>query len=299
MVQPIDYATLAGGFQDPQEAFANTIKLRQYYLQQQKAAEDARLAQEQTMRMQADLKDYTTNPDPKKLANLHLNYPLLKGGLDAYTQTLSDADKRTTTDFATKALGLNRAGKTDQVLGLFDTYINAAKESGRPDMVRVLTDSKKTFESIGSSVEANEVMQTREALIASGLAATGKDGLDLYEKIWNAQDGAKLDTATIKNLQAEGYVLGTPEFQAAIKSEREKITTTLPGGGFYSGSPAGLAQILGGQPLPSDVQKGPPRRPTTKEEFDKLPPGSIFIDPNGVTREKPGGQTGNPSGGFR
>lgn len=290
MVQPIDYATLAGGFQSPQESFTNTIKLREYYLQQQKAAEDARKAKEQTVQMQADLQDYTTEPNPQKLASLHLRYPVLKQSLDSYTQTLSDADKRTTTDFATQAFGLNRAGRTDDVLSLFDRYIAGAEK--RPEMVRVFKDAKETYLKI-------EDPKAREALIGSVLAGTGKDGLDLYDKIWNAQDGAKLDTATIKNLQAEGYVLGTPEFQAAIKSEREKITTTLPGGGFYSGSPAGLAQILGGQPLPSDVQKGPPRRPTTKEEFDKLPPGSIFIDPNGVTREKPGGQTGNPSGGFR
>jgi hypothetical protein len=290
MVQPINYADLAGGFQSPQEAFTNTIKLREYYLQQQKAAEDARLAKEKTMRMEADLKDYTTNPDPQKLATLHLNYPVLKESLNSYTETLSDADKRTTTDFATQAFGLNRAGKTEDVIGLFDRYIAGAEK--RPDMLRVLKDAKETYSKI-------EDPKAREALIGSVLAGTGKDGLELYDKIWNAQEGAKLDTATIKNLQAEGYVLGTPEFAAAMKAEREKITTTLPGGGFYTGSPAGLAQILGGQPSPSNVQKGPPRRPTTKEEFDKLPPGSIFIDPNGVTREKPGGQTAAPSGNFR
>jgi hypothetical protein len=292
MVQPIDYATLAGGFQSPQEAFMNVLQVRQSVVKQEKEAAEK-------LSMKKDLEDYKSAPTPQKLANLQLNYPSLKGSLDAYTQTLSDADKRTTTDFATQAFGLNRAGKTDQVLSLFDTYINAATESGRPDMARVLKDSKKTFETIGD-LEPNESLKAREALIGSVLAGTGKDGLELYDKIWNAQEGAKLDTATIKNLQAEGYVLGTPEFAAAMKAEREKITTTLPGGGFYTGSPAGLAQILGGQPSPSNVQKGPPRRPTTKEEFDKLPPGSIFIDPNGVTREKPGGQTSaTQSGNFR
>jgi hypothetical protein len=98
---------------------------------------------------------------------------------------------------------------------------------------------------------------------------------------------------------AEGFVPGTPEFRAALTRARTKITTTLPGGGFYSGSEEGLTALLGGQPMPSNLQKGPPRKPTTKEEFDKLPPGAIFIDPNGVTREKPGGQTATPSGNFR
>lgn len=177
MVQPIDYAQLAGGFQSPQEAFANTIKLREYYLQQQKAAEDARLAKEKAIQMEADLKDYTTAPTPQKLANLHLRYPALKESLNAYTQTLSDADKKTTTEFATQAFGLNRAGKADQVLSLFDTYIKAATDSGRSDMAQVLKDSKNTFSTITDP-------KAREALIGSVLAGTGKEGLDLYDKIW-------------------------------------------------------------------------------------------------------------------
>jgi hypothetical protein len=41
--------------------------------------------------------------------------------------------------------------------------------------------------------------------------------------------------------------------------------------------------------------------PKTKQEYDALPPGTEFIDPNGTRRTKPGGQTGAtaPSGGFR
>ena len=286
MVQPIDYATLAGGFQSPQEAFANTIKLREYYLQQKKAAEDARLAQEQTMRMQAELKDYQSAPTPQKLANLHLNYPSLKGSLDAYTQTLSDADKRTTTDFATQAFGLNRAGKTDQVLGLFDTYINAATESGRSDMARVLQDSKKTFETI-------EKQEAREALIGSVLAGTGKDGLDLYDKIWKSN--IDLDTSMIKNVMVlTGSKPGTPEFDAEFRKQMDKITITRPDGTFIQGTPDEIREVLGqtgGKVIP---------RVSTKEEAMRLPPGTRFIGPDGLPYVVPkkGGQTESPSGNF-
>jgi hypothetical protein len=184
MVQPIDYATLAGGFQSPQEAFMNVLQVRQSVVKQEKEAAEK-------LSMKKDLEDYKSAPTPQKLANLQLNYPSLKGSLDAYTQTLSDADKRTTTDFATQAFGLNRAGKTDQVLSLFDTYINAATESGRPDMARVLQDSKKTFETI-------ENLEPREALIGSVLAGTGKEGLDLYDK--DLESNIDLDTSMIKNV---------------------------------------------------------------------------------------------------
>jgi hypothetical protein len=255
-------------------------------LQQQKAAEDARLAQEQTMRMQADLKDYTTNPDPKKLANLHLNYPSLKGSLDAYTQTLSDADKRTTTDFATQAFGLNRAGKTDQVLGLFDTYINAATESNRSDMARVLKDSKKTFETI-------EDPAAREALIGSVLAGTGKEGLDLYDKIWASN--LDLDTSVIKNIVALGFKPSTPEFQAELRKQMDKITITRPDGTFIQGTPEEIREVLGqtgGKVIP---------RVSTKEEAMRLPPGTRFIGPDGLPYVVPkkGGQTESPSGNFQ
>ena len=286
MVQPINYAQLVGGFQSPQEAFANTIKLREYYLQQQKAAEDARLAKEQSAQMQIDLQDYTTAPTPQKLANLHLRYPSLKQGLDAYTQTLSDADKKTTTEFATQAFGLNRAGKTDQVLGLFDTYIKAATDSGRSDMARVLTDSKNTFSTI-------EDPAAREALIGSVLAGTGKDGLDLYDKIWASN--LDLDTSVIKNIVALGYKPGTPEFQAELRKQMDKITITRPDGTFIQGTPDEIRDVLGqggGRVLP---------RVSTLEEARKLPPGTRFIGPDGNLYEVPikGGQTEKPSGTFQ
>ena len=286
MVQPIDYATLAGGFQSPQEAFTNTIKLREYYLQQQKAAEDARLAKEKSAQMKVELEDYTTAPNPQKLANLYLNYPSLKGGLDAYTQTLSDADKKTTTEFATQAFGLNRAGKTDQVIGLFDTYINAATESGRPDMARVLKDSKKTFETI-------ENPEAREALIGSVLAGTGKEGLDLYEKIWSSN--LDLDTSVIKNIVALGFKPGTPEFQAELRKQMDKITITRPDGTFIQGTPEEIREVLGqtgGKVIP---------RVSTKEEAMRLPPGTKFIGPDGLPYVVPkkGGQTESPSGNFQ
>jgi len=240
---------------------------------------------EEAQRMKQDLADYQSAPNPQKLANLHLNYPSLKGSLDAYTQTLSDADKRTTTDFATQAFGLNRAGKTDQVIGLFDTYINAATESGRPDMARVLKDSKKTFETI-------ENPDAREALIGSVLAGTGKEGLDLYDKIWASN--LDLDTSVIKNIVALGFKPGTPEFQAELRKQMDKITITRPDGTFIQGTPDEIRDVLGqtgGKVIP---------RVSTKEEAMRLPPGTRFIGPDGLPYVVPnkGGQTASPSGNF-
>ena len=279
MVQPVNYAALAGGFQSPQEAFMNVLQVRQSVVKQEKEAAEK-------LRMKQDLEDYKSAPTPQKLANLHLNYPPLKGSLDAYTQTLSDADKRTTTDFATQAFALNRAGKTDQVLGLFDTYINAATESGRPDMARVLKDAKKTFETI-------EKPEAREALIGSVLAGTGKDGLDLYDKIWKSN--IDLDTSMIKNVMVlTGSKPGTPEFNAEFRKQMDKVTITRPDGTFIQGTPDEIREVLGqtgGKVIP---------RVSTKEEAMRLPPGTRFIGPDGFPYVVPkkGGQTESPSGNF-
>jgi hypothetical protein len=177
--------------------------LREAYLQQQKAREDAQ-------NMQADLAAYTSAPTPQKLADLHLKYPALKESLNAYTQTLSDADKRTTTEFATQAFGLNRAGKTEDVLSLFDRYITGAETSGRTDIARVMRDAKDTYSKI-------EDQNAREGLIGSVLAGTGKDGLDLYDKIWNAS-GANEQTAFQKDLKAGGI---DPESEEGRKKARQ------------------------------------------------------------------------------
>lgn len=261
MVQPIDYATLAGGFQSPQEAFTNTIKLREYYLQQQKAAEDARLAKEKTVQMEADLKDYTTNPDPQKLASLHLRYPTLKQGLDAYTQTLSDADKRTTTDFATQAFVLNRGGKTEDVLSLFDRYIAGAEK--RPDMVRVFKDAKDAYSKIDD-------LKAREALIGSVLAGTGKEGLELYEKIFNVDK----DLSPVgKEYQDRVRIQGKEAADAWLKLEGEKLFAVPEGGELVAGS-----SILGKGPITG-----------------KAAPPTVTFKPLPAI----GGQTDKPSGNFR
>lgn len=292
MVQPINYAQLAGGFQSPQEAFANTIKLREYYLQQQKAAEDARLAKEKATQMEADLKDYTTAPTPQKLANLHLRYPALKESLNAYTQTLSDADKKTTTEFATQAFGLNRAGKADQVISLFDTYIKAATDSGRSDMAQVLKDSKNTFSTITDP-------KAREALIGSVLAGTGKEGLDLYDKIWNAQDQIEA-TSFQKDLAAGGIDPNSEEGRRKARQFAELkidpiVEMETPTGGKFVGRESVYFSLYGGgaeKPTPKELPK-----------VGEVRGGYRFAggDPSDKSNwiKVEGGQTEPPSGTFQ
>lgn len=253
MVQPIDYATLAGGFQSPQQAFMNVLQVRESVVKQEKAAEEAR-------RMKQDLEDYQSAPSPQKLANLQLNYPSLKSSLDAYTQTLSDADKRTTTDFATQAFGLNRYGKPEDVVNLFDTYIAGAEK--RPDMMRVLKDAKATYLKI-------EDPKAREALIGSVLAGTGKEGLELYEKIYGKDENL---SPVGKEYQDRVRIQGKDAADAWLKLEGEKLVAVQEGGAVYTGS-----DLLGNGPITGrTAPKGVTFKPITE-----------------------GGQTEKPSGNFR
>jgi hypothetical protein len=259
---------------------------RQQQEAQQQQQLDRQRAAQQAQQMQSDLQDYTTAPTPQKLANLYLRYPSMKESLNAYTQTLSDADKKTTTEFATQAFGLNRSGKPEAVLSLFDRYISGAEASGRTDIARAMQAAKETF-------SATDNQDAREALIASVLAGTGKDGLDLYKNIWSSN--LDLDTSVIKNIVALGYKPGTPEFQAELRKQMDKITITRPDGTFIQGTPDEIRDVLGqsgGRVLP---------RVASQAEASRLAPGTEFIGPDGRVYRVPakGGQTENPSGTFQ
>jgi len=286
MVAPYNYSI---NVPNPLAGFLQGMQIGQAQRQQQEAQQQQQLdrqrAAQQAQQMQSDLQDYTTAPTPQKLANLYLRYPAMKESLNSYTQTLSDADRRTTTEFATQAFGLNRSGKTEDLMGLFDRYITAS-ENSRPELTRILRDTKDTISKI-------EDPAAREALIGSVLANTGKDGLDLYKNIWASN--LDLDTAQIKNVVALGFKLGTPEFQAELKRQMDKVTLSRPDGTFIVGTPEEIRGVLGqggGTVVP---------RVSTLEEANRLPPGTEFIGPDGKPYRVPrkGGQTASPSGTFQ
>jgi hypothetical protein len=278
MVQPYDYSL---GTPSTTESFLAGV---QSYQNQQKvdaaraaaAAEQAKFDQARNFSLEAQ--EVAKNPTPEKLSALYAKYPLFGADLDRFSKSLASNDRRTYGSTLNDAIIAKDSGKTpEEVAAIYTRGAEAAKNSNRTDIAEKFEAAAKM--ALNASMDDNFAAR-------SLYNAIDPEGYKLI-----ADSAVKLDTTTIKELVAEGFVPGTPEFKAALTRERTKVTTTLPGGGFYSGSEEGLTAILGGQPLPSNLQKGPPRQPTTKEEFDKLPPGAFFIDPNGVTREKPGGQT--------
>lgn len=286
MVQPYDYSL---GTPSPTESFLAGIQSGQNQQKVNAARVSAQAEQDKvdrarnfSLRAQQVAKD----PKPENLSALYAEFPEYGADLDRFGKSLAANDKRTYGSVLQDAIIAKDSNKTpEEISAIYTSGAEAARNSNRPD----IADKFDAAAKMALNPNMNDNFAAR-----SLYHAIDPEGYKLI-----ADSAVKLDTSTIKELIAEGFVPGTPEFKAALTRERTKVTTTLPGGGFYSGSEEGLTRILGGQPAPSNVQKGPPRQPTTKEEFDKLPPGAIFIDPNGVTREKPGGQTATPSGNFQ
>ena len=287
MVQPYDYSL---GTPSTTESFLAGV---QSYQNQQKvdaaraaaAADQAKVDRARNFSLKAQ--QVAKDPKPENLSALYAEFSEYGADIDRFAKSLGENDKRTFGTIFQDAIIAKRSGRpAEEIAAIYANGAEAAKNSNRPDLVEKFSIAKD----IAMNKDMNDDFTARSYLF--------RIDPDAYKMIQESE--VKLDTATIKELEAEGFVRGTPEFKAALTRERTKVTTTLPGGGFYSGSEEGLARILGGQPAPTSVQKGPPRQPTTKEEFDKLPPGAFFIDPYGVTREKPGGQTSTTqSGNFQ
>ena len=172
MPQPYDYSQLVGGFQSPQGAFVDAIKLRDMYVQEQKAK------QEQAS-VQADLATLQANPTPQAYAEFYLKHPAMKEQVENYRKTLSEADNRFIVDTAQEAFLLNRAGRTADVLNLFDQRIEALQNSGRQDMVESAKKAKRLYE-IAPDQKSREN--------ALGMILYNYGGGDTYEKVWGSSE---------------------------------------------------------------------------------------------------------------
>ena len=286
MVQPFDYTLKTPSTTESFLAGVQAYQSQQKAIAAQTAAQAEQDKVNRARNFSLKAQQVAKDPKPENLSALYAEFPEYGADLDRFSKSLAANDKRTYGSVLQNAIIAKDSNKTpEEIAAIYTSGAEAARNSNRQDIAEKFDAAAK----MALNPNMNDNFAAR-----SLYNAIDPEGYKLI-----ADSAVKLDTSTIKELVAEGFVPGTPEFKAALTRERTKVTTTLPGGGFYSGSEEGLTRILGGQPAPTNVQKGPPRQPTTKEEFDKLPPGAIFIDPNGVTREKPGGQTGAPSGNFQ
>lgn len=111
----------------------------------------------------------------------------------------------------------------------------------------------------------------------------GFDALKDYQGKFSPQalDGAIANAGLVKDF------LGTQEIKWQQVGERPSFATDA------MGRPIGSANPYSGAGGTAEMAA-----PTSKEEFDALPPGATFKAPDGTTRVKPGGGGSNVTGGF-
>lgn len=284
---PIDYsAAIVNPLQSVLQGFQLGTQLRA----QQEARAKERAQQEAMIRKQEAMAsimrpDVTFN-DVMKVAQ---QFPDEAKALTEQFSAMDKARKNTLFDAAGRAYSLiqpNEAGGFDgtKAITALEEYATAAENSG--DQA-----GAKQFRDMAQFIKMDPA--AGRATIALNLGMLDPD----RAKALTAAELGPIDTASVKNLIAEGLKPGTPEFKQAMNEERRKITVTLPGGGFFSGSPEKLQEIMGS--IPPNAQRGAIARPQSKAEFDALPPGSAFIAPDGTMRTKPGGPTQPASGSFQ
>lgn len=277
MPAPYDYLTPMGGVQSPMEAFAQSVQL-------QRAEAERKTALQRKQNMETDLQSLMVNPSPDAFAKFYLKYPEAKEKVEGYRKTISDADNKVIVDTAQEVFLLNRAGKTEDALKVFDTRIEALKNAGKVELAANAERAKRMYEIAPDQ-------QSRESALALTLYNYG--GGETYDKILKAGT-LDLDTSLIKNVVALGYTPGTPKFQKELRRQMDKVTITRPDGTFIQGTPDEIRSLtIGG--VPTKVIP----KVTSKEEAMKLPPGTEFIGPDNKPYKVPGGQTGSsPSGNF-
>lgn len=279
----INTVALMENMPDPGQAFAQAFQ----QAQQQRALQQQQLqAQSRQQQYQQFVQRLRTDRSPETMSEFMLAFPEQADAITKAFEPLDQAKKQSQIGFYGQALSALDRGDVETAKQVVQSRLEAARNT------------------IGAEQEAAELeyglslLDSNPDALRDGLASAVFT-LDpkRYEALY-ANKGLNLDTAIIKNLVAEGFEVGSPEFKEEMRKERSKVTVTLPGGGFFSGPADELKQMLGGT-LPPDAQRGPIPSPKSKAEFDALPAGAKFKAPDGTIRTKPGGGSSNATGGFR
>ncbi len=270
---------------NPLDAFAQSFQMVRGIQDDNARRQQEQVKQQQAMQRQRDLQgaiaNLRINPSPEAIAEFGLMFPEMKEQIDGYYSTLSSAKQATQKQVMSEVVIAQRTGRLDQVPSIFERYAVAAENSG--DMA-----AAKEYRDAAEFAKTNPEGAAETAKLRFGLI--DPDG---YKTLFDT--GIDLDTSQIKNLIAEGLKPGTPEFQAALREERTKVSFFHPEYGYVSGSPEFVQSVFGGS-APADTEKLP--RITTKEGYDALAPGQKYIGPDGKPYQKSGGAGSNASGNF-
>lgn len=269
---------------NPLGAFAQSYQLSRGIQDDMAARRQAEMdAQAQQVRqrdMVAAVMELRRNPSPEALAEFGLQFPEMKEGMTSYFATLEAGKKATLTGAARDVLIAQRAG--GNVQQVFERYAAAAENSNDEATAKIFRDAAEV-----AKTDPESAAETARVLL-------GFTDPDAYKLMY---DNSLYDTATIKDLIAEGLEYGTPEFQAALRSKREGDPWVgVPGVGLFLRKDLEAASA-GGQveafpSIPEGAIKMLVQNPSLRGDFDKKYGA-------GAAARVLGGGGSNATGGFR
>lgn len=239
--------------------------------------------QQQAMRqqdLQVAIQNLRMNPSPQAIADFGLQFPEMKEQMDGYFKTLSEAAKNAEVNAARDALIAERTG--GDIAAVYDRYAEAAENSRDPVAAKKFRDAAEFARQ--NPQGAAEVTKLHLAFA---------DG-EAYKRVF---DNSLYDTATIKELIAEGLEYGTPEFQDALRQKREGDPWVgVPGVGLFLRKDLEAAAAGGASDVTPSIPEGAVKmliqNPKLREDFDKK-------YGKGAADRVLGGAGGNASGNFR
>ena len=178
MPQPYDYSQLVGGFQSPQEAFVDALKMRQLYEQEQAKAKE----QADQKAYLADLQKTMQKPSAENWQALYAKYPMQYEQIAKIRQGTSPAKSNLFTATGVKLLQLDQAGDTEGVNNLLNETANAiangvAAGTIDQDTVQQFNDMRQSYGKITDPT-------ARRGTIAGLLAVyADKDQFDRVSKV--------------------------------------------------------------------------------------------------------------------
>ena len=248
---------------NPLQSFTQGIQVLEGLRGLQQQRQQEQLAQQQAEQQQMtqaafaqDVQAWQMNPSREGWAQLQFKYPQLAERAKPLAEMYGEQGKSAIISVGTQFL----TAQGEERAAVLDQAIVAAENSRLPEVKALFTEARDLYKTDPARAEA----AVRTALIQ-------EDG-DLYEKMFDKS--SLYDTATIKELIAEGLEYGTPEFQQALKDKREGDPwVAVPGVGLFMRDQLEAA-AAGGQTqampsIPEGAVKMLIQNPKLRGDFDK------------------------------
>ena len=248
---------------NPLQSFTQGIQVLEGLRGLQQQRQQEQLAQQQAEQQQMtqaafaqDVQAWQMNPSREGWAQLQFKYPQLAERAKPLAEMYGEQGKSAIISVGTQFL----TAQGEERAAVLDQAIVAAENSRLPEVKALFTEARDLYKTDPARAEA----AVRTALI--------QEDDDLYEKMFDKS--SLYDTATIKELIAEGLEYGTPEFQQALKDKREGDPwVAVPGVGLFMRDQLEAA-AAGGQTqampsIPEGAVKMLIQNPKLRSDFDK------------------------------